>query len=161
MLFSPLAAVSSIILSTTIASEPLWQELPAGASEVEVSAAYPAARFDTLGSRDGKRIYRLEAFPAEGMWVNFTFTDGLSQVDVHGQGRANYMSVVEALVQKYGPIIQQSQLAGNNTSIWAKDGLTVTAVFRDRLDAGGGFYVDEAFEVRYQRASHRDLKQGL
>ncbi len=157
-----IATAALMMQSAPASAEALWQNLRIGSSEADITRAYPEAKFDQYASKPGNRKLRLEGFPSQGMWVYFTVTgDGLKQVDLHGRGRADFMNVMSALGDKYGPATKESQLGGDHTSIWAKGRVTITATYDDKLSLGAGFSANEHFTVTYQSASNRDIKSGL
>lgn len=131
-------------------AEPLYQDFERGAPEADVLSRFSGAKLDEHNSTDSIHDYRLESYPAAGMWAYFTFTDGgLSKVKFYGRGAAEYLQIVEGLKSRYGKPNSETSAADSGVAIWKRGTTTITARLEQSYSTVVG-QVREPFSVTYE-----------
>lgn len=149
--FVTLLPMAALIVSPAIA-EPLYQEFDFGAPEQTVMSNYPTAKLDEANSAGSLRSYRLEDYPAGGMWAYFKFMrGGLVEVKFYGRGAGQYLRIVEGLRARYGTPASESSAAESGVAIWRRGSTTIRAQL-DRSYSTIVGRVTDPFSVTYEHA---------
>lgn len=147
-IFTILAVV--LFAASPAFAQPLYQDFERGASEADVLSRFSSAKLDEHNSTDSIHAYRMEGYPAAGMWTYFTFNDGgLSKVKFYGRGAAEYLQIVEGLKSRYGKPNSETSAADSGVAIWKRDTTTITARLERSYSTVVG-PVKEPFSVTYE-----------
>lgn len=154
-------AAHLITVAAPLEAEPLWQTFSIGATKESVLNAYPGASLDEANSGPSVELYRIDDIPQPGMWIYFTFQDGLREVKIFGRDAVNYLSVTSSLEKKYGAPTSSSKVANSSLLIWDRASTKIVAKLEPSKSLGAGFVAHEPFTVTYSARSASPLDQGL